>query len=106
MAVYDGEVTRLADKVIELLGETPERAKQALKQGNYTNALFEKAASELKIIFRDRARHIYVMGVVRDRITAILRRRTRAATKPGLTERSPTPRKTRIEHTLPPGDRD
>lgn len=106
MAVYDGEVVRLADKVILLLGATPEQAKRSLEQGGYTNALLEKAASELRITFLDRARHIYVMGAVRNRITAILRRRTHTATKPGLTKRDPTTRKTRIEHTLPPGDRD
>lgn len=106
MAAYDHEVIRLADKVILLLGETPEQAKRSLEQGGYTNALLEKAASELRVTFLDRARHIYVMGAVRDRITTILRRRTRAGTKPGPTKRSPATRKTRIEHTLPPGDRD
>ena len=106
MAVHDHEVIRLADKVILLLGETPEQAKRSLEQGNCTDELLEKAASELRITFLDRARRTYVMGAVRDRIATILRRRMRATTKPGLAKRNPTTRKTRIEHTLPPGDRD
>lgn len=102
MAVHDHEVVKLADKVIVLLGKTPEDAKRALGQGTYTDELLEKAASELNITFRDRARHIYVMGAVRDRITKVLYRRTHAKTKPSSMGKPPSPRKTRIEYTLPP----
>ncbi len=104
MAVHDHEVVGLANKVIEFLGKTPEDAKRALGQGSYTDALLEKAASELNITFRDRARHIYVAGAVRDRITRILSRRTRGETKPGPMGKPPSPRRTRIEYTLTPED--
>lgn len=107
MAVHDQEVLRLAEKVIELLGETPEQAEQALRQGNYTQRMVDRAARDLGIIFRDQARRLYVIGAVRDRIAIVLRKRKQVAQTPVAGKTAHTPaRKTRIEYTLPPGDRE
>lgn len=104
MALHDHEVVRLADKVIGFLGKTPEDARRALGQGNYTPALLEKAAVALDITFRDRARYLYVLGAVRDRVVKALYRRTHAKTKPAPMGKNPSLRKTRIEYTLTPED--
>lgn len=107
MAVHDHEVLRLAEKVIRLLGETPGQARDAFHQGRYTEVTLEQAAADLGIIFRDRARRLYVIGAVRDRIAIVLRKRKPVAETPVAGKTAHTPaRKTRIEYTLPPGDRE